>query len=42
MLQADPDYLEKWEKEQEKKGLTPTKQSKFSFFRRKKNSSSSS
>ena len=41
MLQTDPDYLEKWEKEQEKKGLTQSNKSKFSFFGRKKKDSTS-
>ncbi|XP_053387745.1 uncharacterized protein LOC123542835 isoform X2 [Mercenaria mercenaria] len=36
MLQTDPEYLEKWEKEQEKKGLVETKKSKFSFLKRRK------
>ncbi|WAR29745.1 PRUN2-like protein, partial [Mya arenaria] len=35
MLQTDPLYLEKWEKEQEKRGQTPEKK-RFSFFKRKK------
>lgn len=36
MLQTDPDYLEKWEKELEKKGQTESKKKKFNVFKRQK------